>query len=240
MNCTQNFAIVVAGGKGLRMGSKIKKQYLHLDGVPVLTRTIMAFEKCESVHEIVLVIPKTDIDICKKNIIEPYGFKKNIRLIEGGEQRQNSVLNGLKYVCERKNPEKEIIVLIHDGVRPFIDQNLIKGSIKNAIKFGACIPGVKICDTIKKINPDLTVDKTIERDCLYSVQTPQVFKLGLILNAFDHAVKTSFTGTDDASLVEYSGQKVHVIEGSKLNIKITTPEDLILGKSLIDKKQFKI
>jgi len=233
---SENFVIVVAAGAGLRMGSKTKKQYLCLDGIPILTRTIMAFDKCDHIHEIILVVPKADEEYCKKYIIDPYGFAKKIHLAEGGKERQDSVFNGLKLVRGRMNPEKETIVMIHDGVRPFIDQIIIEDCICNTIEYGACIPAVKIADTVKEVCPDQTIQRTINRDSLYSAQTPQTFKLDVILRAFEHAVKTSFSGTDDASMVEHSGHNVIIIKGSRLNIKITTSEDLILGKYLLTLK----
>jgi len=233
MRQSQNFAILVAAGKGLRMGLETKKQYLSLDKIPILARTIMAFDMCDQVHEIVLVIPKHDHVYCKQNIIDPFGFTKQIHLVEGGTQRQDSVLNGLKKVYDTTPLDKQTIVLIHDGVRPFVDQEMIKACIKKAIEYGACIPAVKITETIKQANSDLQVEKTINRQFLYTAQTPQTFKLDLILRAFDHAIKTCFSGTDDASLVEHLGDKVMIINGSKQNIKITTKEDLVFGKQLL-------
>ncbi len=231
----QNYAIIVAAGKGLRMGSKIKKQYLNLEGIPILARTIMAFDACDMIHEIVLLIGKKDFNYCKKNIIEPFEFVKKIHLVEGGNKRQDSVLNGVNRVCGQMDHDKEAIVLIHDGVRPFIDQNMIADCIRHTIKYGACIPAVKITDTIKQVCTDLTIQKTIDRQLLYAAQTPQTFKLDLMLRAFDHARKTSYSGTDDASLVEHLNEKVFIINGSKLNIKITTKQDLVLAKYLLNK-----
>lgn len=215
------------------MGSKTKKQYLCLDGIPILTRTIMVFDQCEQLHEIVLVVPQEEMAYCKKHIIGPFGFTKKIHLVEGGKERQDSVLNGLKKVRDRMNLEKETIVMIHDGVRPFVDQCTIEDCIHNAIEYGACIPAVKITDTVKQVFEDLSIQKTLNRENLYKAQTPQSFKMDLIWRAFEYAMTTSFSGTDDASLVEHAGQKVFAIKGSKLNIKITTPEDLALGKYLL-------
>lgn len=233
MDELRHLAIIVAAGKGLRMNLKIKKQYLPLAGIPILSRTIMVFDACDRVNDIILVVPKPEKAYCKTHIIDPYGFKKKIYLVQGGNTRQESVLNGLKFIQDKLTREKEAIVMIHDGVRPFVNQNMIKDCIKNAIENGACIPAVKITDTIKHAGRDCFIQKTINRENLYAAQTPQTFKLDLILRAFNHAEKTLFLGTDDASLVEHIGHKVLVIEGSKFNIKITTPEDLILGKYLL-------
>ncbi len=236
MDKLRHSAIIVAAGKGLRMDLKTKKQYLHLGDIPILARTIMAFDTCDLVKEIILVVPKQEKAYCKIHIIDPYGFKKKIHLVEGGNKRQDSVLNGLKYIQDRLTCEKEAIVMIHDGVRPFVGQNMIKDCIRNAIENGGCVPGVKITDTVKHVDRDCFIQKTVNRENLYNVQTPQAFKLDLILRAFDHAEKTLFLGTDDASLVEHLGHKVLMIKGSKWNIKITTPEDLVLGKYLLTLK----
>ncbi len=236
MDKLRHLAIIVAAGKGLRMDLKTKKQYFHLDDIPILTRTIMAFDTCDLVKEIILVVPKQEKAYCKIHIIDPYGIKKKIHLVEGGNKRHDSVLNGLKYIQDRLTREKETVVMIHDGVRPFVDQNMIKDCIWNAIENGACIPAVKITDTVKQVLPDSVIQKTLNRENLYNAQTPQAFKLDLILRAFDHAEKTLFSGTDDASLVEHIGHKVLIIKGSKWNIKITTPEDLVLGKYLLTLK----
>ncbi len=218
------------------MGSKTKKQYLTLDEIPILTRTIMAFDSCDQIHEIILVIPKQDRKFCKNHVLKPFGFSKKIHVVDGGRERQDSVLNGLKRVSDKSTRNKEIIILIHDGVRPFINQQLIEACIENAIEHGACIPGIKISDTIKQTCPDSYIQKTINRQFLFAAQTPQTFKLNVIMQAFAHAAKTRFSGTDDASLVEHSGGRVVVIKGSKRNIKITTREDLILAEHFLNKE----
>jgi 2-C-methyl-D-erythritol 4-phosphate cytidylyltransferase len=231
-----NFVIIVAAGKGLRMGASIKKQYLCLDKIPILVHTVMVFDKCDDVHEIIIVVPEDDKDYCQTHVINPFEFTKTIHLIQGGKTRQDSVFNGLKKVQGRVNSLKEHIVMIHDGVRPFVDDDMIKNCINGAVKYGACIPAVKLTDTIKQVSSKFKIEKTINRNSLYSAQTPQTFKLNLILNAFDHAEKTKFSGTDDASILENAGDNVHIIEGSRFNIKITTPEDLVLGKYLLTLK----
>ena len=225
MKKLKKIAIIPAAGKGERMQSKIKKQYILLKGIPVLSHTIKAFNDCELIDEIFLVIPKNDHEYCKKKIIAPFNFKK-IHLICGGRQRQFSVFNGLKHIKEKKNYNKNSIVLIHDGVRPFIEKSIIKKAIKKALKYSACIPAIKITDTIKKVSSDLRIKQTIKDTDLYLAQTPQAFKFELILDAFNYAFKTSFCGRDEASIVEHFGHKVYIIDGSSKNIKITTPDDI--------------
>ena len=224
------------------MGNDTKKQYLCLDEIPILVHTMMVFDKCDDIHEIILVVPKEDKFYCQKNIMDPFEFSKNIHMVQGGKKRQDSVYNGLNRACRMVESDSQAIVMIHDGVRPFVDNTIIKECIHGAIQHGACIPAVKITDTIKQaglgeqIKSGAFIQKTINRKFLYIAQTPQAFKLDLILKAYDHAKKNSFSGTDDASLMECSGHTVSIVKGSKLNIKITNPEDLVLGKYLLTLK----
>lgn len=236
MHSIQNFVIVVAAGQGLRMGSDLKKQYLCLDKIPILVRTLMAFDRHSDIDEIILVIPEKDHPYCKDQILGLNEFNKKIHLVAGGKQRQDSVFNGLKKLESQIKSTADKVVLIHDGVRPFVEKDMIKNCILGAREYGACIPAVKITDTIKQADKSLGVEKTVPRRNLYCAQTPQAFKLDVILQAFEYAGKNSFLGTDDASLVEYFGHKVMIVEGAKFNIKITTPEDLALGEFLLAQK----
>ena len=233
MNSFRHIVIIVAAGKGLRMQSQQKKQYLKLDKIPVLTRTIKAFESHEKIDDIILVLPVADRDFCTASIIEPFGFETPIHLVNGGITRQESVYSGLGKACELSEPFNKTIVLIHDGVRPFIDKTLIDDCIAKAILNGACIPVVKITDTVKKIMEE-QITKTLDRDLLFAAQTPQVFRLDLVIKAFEHASATGFCGTDDASIMENAGLPVSVTTGSLFNIKLTTPEDLSLARYFLD------
>ena len=233
MHSLKNFAIIVSAGQGRRMGTKQKKQYLCLEKKPVLGRTVSIFAQCERINEIILVIPKEDHKYCKDNIIEPLNLSKRIHMVDGGKRRQDSVLNGLKKVGTLITSQTNAMVLVHDGVRPFVDERIINDCIDRANEYGACIPGVKLTDTIKKTDADGCVESTLNRDVLFSAQTPQVFKFDILSRAFDHAQKTRFVGTDDASLVEHLGHSVFITRGSKLNIKITTPDDLVLGQQIL-------
>lgn len=221
----------------MRMNSKTKKQYLLLNGIPILTRTVMAFCTIEDIGKIILVVPGKDMEYCKSNLLEPYGVGNKIHLIAGGNHRQDSVFNGLKYIRNTLTPGTDAVVLIHDGVRPFVDRDIVRNCIKNVMPSAACVPGIGISDTVKQVFPDLSVQKTISREHLYLIQTPQCFYLNPILAAFEYARKTSFWGTDDASIFEYFGGRVQIIKGSKLNIKITTPEDLSLGELYLSKSR---
>ncbi|MFH2060905.1 MAG: 2-C-methyl-D-erythritol 4-phosphate cytidylyltransferase [Pseudomonadota bacterium] len=232
----KNFAIIVSAGQGRRMGTKQKKQYLCLEKRPVLSRTVLIFAQCERINEIILVIPKEDHEYCKNNILEPLKLSKSIHLVDGGKHRQDSVFNGLKKVGTLIPSQMNAMVLVHDGVRPFVDETIINDCIDCANEYGACIPGVKLTDTIKKADVHSCIESTLNRDVLFSAQTPQVFKFDILLRAFDHAQKTRFVGTDDASLVEHLGHPVFITKGSKLNIKITTPDDLVLGRQILKRR----
>jgi 2-C-methyl-D-erythritol 4-phosphate cytidylyltransferase len=233
VNHFKNIAIIVAAGKGLRMESSEKKQYLKLDKIPVLTRTIKAFESHGKMNDIILVLPGEDKAYCKDSIIEPFDFKTPVHLVSGGKTRQESVSRGLTRACELSASFEKTMVLIHDGVRPFVDKTLIDDCIAKAIIKGGCIPVVKITDTVKKVADTNLISKTLDRDLLFLAQTPQVFRLDLILKAFEHAGATLFDGTDDASIMEHAGFPVCVATGSLHNIKLTTPGDLLLAHHLL-------
>lgn len=221
-------AIIVAAGKGTRMGTKVHKQFLNLKDKPILYYTLIAFERCALVDSIVLVTEEMEISYCETEIVKKYNINKVSAIVSGGAERQNSVYNGLKAAegCE--------IVLIHDGARPFVDEKIIADGIKYAEKFGSATCGVRPKDTIKIIGEDSFARETLNRDKLFAVQTPQCFKYELILNCHERAMKDNIKVTDDASIVEYSGSRVYLYEGNYNNIKITTPEDLIIGEKLLE------
>jgi len=221
-------AVITAAGKGTRMKSKINKQYIELGGMPVLARTIAAFQNCSQVDDIVVVINEDDIQFCKDNIIDRYGFSKVKTLVSGGAERQNSVYKGLCAVDDKCK-----IVLIHDGARPFVTKQNIEASIENARIHQACGLGVRIKDTVKISNSEGFVDSTPDRNSLWSIQTPQSFEYKIIMKAHEEAIRNNFIGTDDMVLVEKIGIPVKIIEGSYMNIKITTPEDIIIGEAIL-------
>jgi len=233
MDSFRHLAIIVAAGKGLRMQSREKKQYLKLDNIPVLTRTIKAFDSHGKIDDIILVLPADDKKFCKISIVEPFDFKTPIHFVNGGITRQESVFNGLKKACKLSTSFNKAIVLIHDGVRPFIDGSLIDDCIDKAVVTGGCIPAVKITDTVKKVVDKETISKTLDRDLLFLAQTPQVFRLDLVLKAFEHAKATAFYATDDASIMEHAGFCVSITAGSLFNIKLTNPKDLSLASYLL-------
>jgi 2-C-methyl-D-erythritol 4-phosphate cytidylyltransferase len=221
-------AIIVAAGQGMRMNDPVRKQYITLDGIPILRHTLNIYESCQRVNQIILVIPKADFDFCRDTILMPAKLQKHINLVAGGPERQDSVYNGLQII----EPDDGIVV-IHDGVRPFVSEKQLLGCIEGAAEFGACIIGIPVFDTVKQVNAKNEIVQTHRRDALWLAQTPQAFRAKLIKKAHEAARKDGFKGTDDASLMERLGQTVKIIPGSRHNIKITSQEDLELARAIL-------
>jgi 2-C-methyl-D-erythritol 4-phosphate cytidylyltransferase len=217
-------AIIVSAGKGQRFMEGRKKQFFLLADKPILTHTLDKFENCPLIDSILLVVGQEDMDYCLKEIIEKNRYRKISQIVPGGKRRQDSVKNGMDALSRDAN-----IVVIHDGVRPFVTRGMIEDSIHSAQRFGAVVLAMPVKETIKIANADGTVLKTLDRESLWQVQTPQTFQAHVIKEAYQKATENGFVGTDDASLVERLGMKVHILPGSYTNIKITTPEDLILA-----------
>jgi 2-C-methyl-D-erythritol 4-phosphate cytidylyltransferase len=221
-------AIIVAAGQGIRMSNTVRKQYIALDGIPILSRTLGVFDRCDLIDQIIMAVPKDDIDYCRNEIIPAANMKTEAILVAGGKRRQDSVYNSLKNI-----ETDDSIVLIHDGVRPFVNPEHLVACIKGAQKHGACILGIPAFDTIKHVNAKNEIVGTEKRDSIWLAQTPQAFQLELIKKAHEIAIQEGFTGTDDASLVERLGGIVKIIPGSRNNIKITNQEDLKLAQALL-------
>ena len=222
-------AIIVAAGKGLRMNDPTRKQYLDLGGRPILAHSVIIFDRCEIIDKIFLVLPKEDIEYCRQNIVPSMELKNGLNLVSGGEQRQNSVYNGLQAID--KNTDT---VVIHDGARPFIQPHELESCILGARKFDACILGLRAGDTVKHVGKSGFIEKTLERDRIWLAQTPQAFKYELIMRAHQIARRDGYIGSDDASLVERLGKDVRIINGSKNNMKITVREDLVMARAMLD------
>lgn len=221
-------AIIVAAGKGTRMNLDINKQYIDICGIPLLARTIKVFEACKYIDEIILVVNSQDIIYCKENIVDNYEFGKVKALVAGGNDRQNSVYNGLKEVGRDCG-----IVLIHDGARPFIKEESLIKSIGDAEEFGASCVAVPVKDTIKSSDSEGFINQTLDRSIIWSIQTPQTFKYNLIYEAHKKAAEDKVSGTDDAVLAERLGHRIKLVMGSYDNIKITTKEDLVVAEAII-------
>ncbi|MGE5627758.1 MAG: 2-C-methyl-D-erythritol 4-phosphate cytidylyltransferase [Solirubrobacterales bacterium] len=226
------WAVIVAAGKGKRMGAGINKQFIDLKGKPVLYYTLKAFSDNEYIDSIVLVCASDEISYCKKEIIEKYNFSKVKCVAEGGLERQHSVFNGLKMLtnCE--------IVIIHDGARPFVSKSIINQGIDFARKYGACACGVTPKDTIKLKDKDGFGKETLDRQQIFAVQTPQCFKYELIMGCYENLIENESNFTDDTSVAESFGHRVYLYEGSYNNIKITTPEDLALAHNILERGKF--
>ena len=224
-------ALIPAAGMGRRMGNAVAKQFLPLGDKPMLAHTLLAFQRASGIDEIIPILSEEDMESCLRDVIELYHITKVKTLVVGGRERQDSVANGLKKV------EKDAsIVLVHDGVRPFVTQEMIKESVEFAKK-GECVAvGVPLKDTIKEVDDKGIVRSTLERSRLWAIQTPQTFPVKILRRAYEESYRNKTCGTDDATLVERTGGKVRVIMGSYENIKITTPEDLILAEEILRRR----
>ena len=221
-------AVVPAGGTGRRMGAGTPKQFLMLDGVPLMLHSLRVLDRAPSVAEVVLVVPKGEQARVLAEVVDRYGLKKVLKVVPGGATRQESVHHGLNEVDD----DVEIVV-VHDAVRPFVTEDLIERSIEAARKHGGAIVAVPMKDTPKQAGPDGLIRKTLDRAGLWLAQTPQTFRRALVVEACRKANIEHVHATDDAALVERLGHPVAIVEGSWENIKITTPEDMILAEAIL-------
>lgn len=209
------------------MKSAASKQYLMLGDLPILSRTLLAIDACPEIEDTCLVVLESDMDHCREAVLKPIRLRAPVRLVAGGACRQESVYNGLSTLLHDDG-----IVLIHDGVRPFVPTEGIRRCIAAARIHGACVPGVPVSDTLKAVDANGDIIRTVDRGSLWHAQTPQAFQSRLIRKAHETARQDGVTGTDDASLVERLGMKVHLVPGSIFNIKITTQEDLKMAETI--------
>jgi len=221
--------VIAAAGIGSRMGSKINKQYLNLNSRPILTYSLNVFEDFKAVDEIVIVAHAREVEYCEKEVVKKYGYRKISRVIAGGEMRQDSVWAGLQ--CLDKNSE---YVAVHDGARPLFTSHLLESLLGEAREWGAAIPGVAARDTMKMLDRDGFVTMTLDRSSVVSIQTPQIFSFPELYQAYANAFDEGYMSTDDAALFEKYIGRVKIVPGEYRNIKITTPEDLVIAASLID------
>lgn len=228
-HCT---AIVLAAGQGKRMGAKVYKQYLELDGKPMLYYSLKAFEDSEVIDEIYLVTSAGEEEYCRQEIVEKYRITKVTKILAGGAERYHSVWNGVQEM------EEDGYVFIHDGARPFIDEDIIKRAFDEVQIHKACVVGMPVKDTIKVADKNEFVATTPERDRLWLVQTPQVFENHLIKGAYSMLMRESYINvTDDAMVVEQMLKyPIKLVYGTYENIKITTPEDLEIATVLVKRK----
>jgi len=230
-------AIIAAAGLGRRMQKNIPKTYLPLAGKPILIHTLEIFEKVPEVDEVLVVVHPEDLEFCQEEILAPYPLKKVLRVVPGGKERQDSVYNALK-VLKRESEELEVI-LVHDGVRPLVAPALVGRVVAAARRHGAAILGIPCQDTLKRVSSRKEVIDTVDRRELWQVQTPQAFRTALLWQAYREAMSQGFYGTDEAGLVEALGKTVVMVQGSSLNLKITTQEDLKMAEAFLAHKQGK-
>lgn len=230
---SKNVALILAAGQGKRMGLGINKQFLELDGKPVLYYTLDAFSKNKNIDEIFLVCAEGELEYCREYIVNKFKFSKVKGIVPGGLERQDSVYNGLKAInnCD--------IVLIHDGARPFLTDSIIDKGIEMAKAHGACTCGVKSKDTIKIKGESGFSKETLNRESTFLVQTPQCFKYNIILDCHNRLNNNRTLVTDDTMVVEMFNHKVYLYDGDYSNIKITTPEDMIVGESILNNRKSK-
>ncbi len=228
------FAIIPAAGSGTRIGGDIKKQFLPLNGKPIIVHTIQRFEHCPDVDEVALAIPESAMSEMEA-VVKHYRLHKVSKMVMGGAKRQDSVRN----VFDRLTIKESDIILVHDGVRPFIETKRISHLIRICKEYGTAVLAVQPKDTIRRSIGGGFFDQTLDRTALWLIQTPQAFRAKLLMKAFEKAKKDKFYSTDEAALVEQLGVKVRIVEGSYDNIKITTPEDLELGLLIFERWHLK-
>ncbi|MDD5482118.1 MAG: 2-C-methyl-D-erythritol 4-phosphate cytidylyltransferase [Kiritimatiellae bacterium] len=223
MNC----GIIVAGGKSERMGADIDKAFLSLGTKPVVVYSLLAFEKCRDIDEVVLVVRRDRIDAARQ-AARMFGCNKVKKIVAGGAQRQQSVSKGLQAAAEDID-----IAVVHDGARPCVTSDLITQTINSAKQHGSGVAAVKITDTVKSVEKGVIISETVDRTKLWLVQTPQAFKADLLRKAFAHVEKKKIRITDESSAVELVAKGVRLVVSSSSNIKITTPDDLTLAAALM-------
>lgn len=224
--------VIPAAGQGKRMKKGINKQFINLQDRPVIVHTLQVFEQDPWCRKVIIVVNEREVDFFKE-LIEVNNIRKVSEIVKGGSERQHSVYNGLKILTD-----EEGIVLVHDGARPFIEQEHVHRLVEEASESKAAVLAVPVKDTMKRVRNGKVID-TVERSSLWAIQTPQAFVLSLIQYAHEKAQEKNYLGTDDASLVEAVGEDVTIVEGSYNNIKLTTPEDLIYAEAILQAQKIK-
>lgn len=222
-------ALVPAAGMGKRMGAGgVNKPFLRIGDKPILAETLLRLESSTEISDIYVIVSKEAEDRCREDIVRQYNLKKVTKIVIGGVERQDSVKNGLDAIESRCD-----VVMIHDGIRPFVTPELIDESILETWKYGATVVAVPVKETVKTVSYDREILETLDRNKLWLAQTPQTFKYDIIKKAYENAFENGIYGTDDSALVELLGIKIRIITGFYENIKITTPEDLVIAKAFL-------
>ncbi len=236
-HCT---AVVLAAGKGTRMGTSVAKQYLDLGGRPVVAYALEAFEQSPLIDDILLMVGEGQQEYCEKELVQRYGWKKVKKICVGGRERYESVCRAIEVLME--SPEignRDGYVFIHDGARPFLTEDIIRRTFQAVQQYQACVAGMPVKDTIKLTDAQGNIVQSPDRSLVWQAQTPQAFSVPLLAEAFRRLMEGDPSGiTDDAMVVESQmGTAVRMVEGSYQNIKITTPEDLAVAESILRSRQ---
>ncbi len=210
------------------MGTETPKQFLHLGDVPLFVHALRVFESSQTIAEIVVVVPRAAVTSCQDEFLPPFAFSKISGVIAGGARRQDSVWNGLQAVDARTTT-----VVVHDAVRPFVTAKMVEDVVAGSRTHGAAIVAIPLHDTVKRVAPDGMIDATFDRQRLWLAQTPQAFDVELVRDAHRSSQEADVEATDDAFLVERIGHRVAIVNGSPDNIKVTRPEDLVMGEAIL-------
>jgi 2-C-methyl-D-erythritol 4-phosphate cytidylyltransferase len=221
-------ALIPAAGSGSRMQSAIPKPFLRIGGREILACTLDVFEACDAIHEVWIIAASEHRALCQQSIVSSYGYRKIRGVVTGGATRQESVWRGLQRIEETVE-----FVVVHDGVRPFVTPALVHETLRQAMLYGAAITAVPVKDTLKRVSAAGEVETTVPRRGLWRTQTPQAFQRALLWMAFQHAWEHGIIATDEAGLLEAYGQRVKVVPGIESNVKVTTPDDLLMCEGLL-------
>lgn len=224
--------VVPAAGKSTRMQAGEDKLLMLLDGVPLLSYALHVFEKSPLVSEVILVAPMEKKGLYQQQVVQRFGLKKVAKIVAGGARRQDSVHNGFSAIAKSSE-----IVMVHDGARPFVTEGMIQASVESASRFGACVVGVPAKATLKESDEEGFVVRTPPRERMWEIQTPQTFRVEVFEEAYQNAVARGIEATDDSMLAEAAGKSVKIIPGSYENIKVTTPDDLLLAEMILRKQK---
>ncbi|MAT59557.1 MAG: 2-C-methyl-D-erythritol 4-phosphate cytidylyltransferase [Ignavibacteriae bacterium] len=227
----KKIVIIPSGGKGLRLGTDIPKQYVKVNNKELIAYTIDVFEQCDEIDEIVIAAQKDYFDLLNK-IIKKYSFKKVLKIVEGGKERQDSVYNALSSLSASNRD----LILVHDAARPLLPQKVLLSALQSAENFDNVVVGIKAKDTLIKGSD--SVLSYVDRSEVFYAQTPQIFRYGILKSAMEKAIRKSFLGTDESMLVHKASYKVKLVEGSVFNFKVTTKDDLDLFTSLVNNKLY--
>ncbi len=214
------------------MGGSVPKQFLALGGEPLVVHSLRVLQHSPVIHEIILAVPEADLDYCLTDLAVRYGFSKITRVVAGGKERQDSVRHALEHV-----PVETDIVVVHDAVRPFLTLDMVADVVEAARRVGGAIVALPMRDTVKQVGNNHHIERTVDRGPLWLAQTPQAFRRDRLLDAHRKAHADGVRATDDAFLFEWAGHPVVVVEGSGENIKVTRPEDMVIGEAILASRQ---